>query len=92
MSASSLPSSAANLSVDPEDRAHPDGAADSAQADVAGNVGDMFAEAADLVAMNRPVFTIPAESWEAFEAWLYRPAEDIPALFRLARLKPHGFA
>ena len=38
--------------------------------------------------MARRVVTIPAKDWEAFEAWLDRPGETIPALAELARRTP----
>jgi uncharacterized protein (DUF1778 family) len=42
-------------------------------------------ESAEMDVLNRSVVTIPAKDWEAFEAWLNRPAEAIPALAELAR-------
>jgi uncharacterized protein (DUF1778 family) len=45
-------------------------------------------EAAEMEVLNRSNVVIPAESWEAFEAWAARPAEDIPGLVDLLRRKP----
>jgi uncharacterized protein (DUF1778 family) len=45
-------------------------------------------EAAEIDVLERSVVTIPAKDWEAFEAWVNRPAETIPALKRLARRTP----
>ena len=45
-------------------------------------------EAAEIEVLSRTRVTIPAESWEAFEAWLHRPAEDLPGLAELFRRKP----
>ena len=45
-------------------------------------------ESAEAEVLNRTVVTIPAKDWEAFEAWLDRPAETIPALAELARRTP----
>lgn len=45
-------------------------------------------EAAETEILGRRVVTIPAKGWEAFETWLNRPAEDIPALSKLARRIP----
>ncbi|RBP15502.1 uncharacterized protein (DUF1778 family) [Roseiarcus fermentans] len=45
-------------------------------------------EAAEMEVLNRSTITIPAESWEAFEAWLNRPAEDVPGLVDLFQRKP----
>jgi hypothetical protein len=35
--------------------------------------------------LNRSTVAIPANDWEAFEAWISRPAEVIPALTELGR-------
>ncbi len=45
-------------------------------------------EAAEIAILDRGVVTIPAKDWEAFEAWIARPAEPIPALEELARRAP----
>ena len=45
-------------------------------------------EAAELEVLNRSIVTIPAQDWEAFESWVERPAEPIPALSELARRGP----
>ncbi len=38
--------------------------------------------------LKRTVVTIPAKDWEAFEAWIDRPAEPVRALQKLARVIP----
>jgi uncharacterized protein (DUF1778 family) len=45
-------------------------------------------EAAEADMLNRSIVAIPAKDWEAFEAWVDRPAEAIPALAELARRTP----
>ena len=45
-------------------------------------------ESAETEVLNRTVVTIPAKDWEAFEAWIRRPAKVIPALAKLARRTP----
>ena len=45
-------------------------------------------EAAEIDLLERPVVTIPAEDWAAFEAWADRPPETIAALEELARSEP----
>jgi uncharacterized protein (DUF1778 family) len=45
-------------------------------------------EAAEIEVLNRNVVTFPSKDWEAFEAWIGRPAETIPALAELARRAP----
>jgi uncharacterized protein (DUF1778 family) len=44
--------------------------------------------AAEAELLKRRVVTIPAEDWEALEAWVHRPPAVVPGLKRLARLKP----
>ncbi len=36
----------------------------------------------------RTIVTIPAKDWEAFEAWIDRPAKLVPAFKKLARVTP----
>lgn len=45
-------------------------------------------EFAEAEILNRSVVTIPAKDWEAFEAWVGRPAEPVPALAELVRRRP----
>jgi hypothetical protein len=45
-------------------------------------------ESAESEVLNRTVVTIPAKDWEAFEAWLHRPAETIAPLVELAHRTP----
>jgi len=45
-------------------------------------------EAAEMEVLTRTTVTIPAESWEAFEAWAKRPAEVLPELKALMQRKP----
>jgi uncharacterized protein (DUF1778 family) len=37
-------------------------------------------DAAEMDVLERRIITIPAEDWEAFEAWANRPAEEIEGL------------
>ena len=45
-------------------------------------------EAAESDLLDRRIVTIPAADWERFEAWAQTPAQDIPALRRLAETPP----
>jgi len=45
-------------------------------------------DAAETEMFHRGIVTIPAKDWEAFEAWINRPAETVPALAELARRTP----
>ena len=43
---------------------------------------------AEAEVLNRSVVTIPAKDWDAFNAWIKRPATVLPALAALARRTP----
>ncbi len=45
-------------------------------------------ESAETEVLSRTVVSIPAKDWEAFEAWIRRPARKVPALVELARRRP----
>ena len=45
-------------------------------------------EAAEIEVLGRAIVTIPAQDWEAFEAWLKQPAEPNAGLAGLARRTP----
>jgi len=45
-------------------------------------------EAAELEVLQRSTVVIPAKDWEAFQIWLRRPPEVIPALVELAIRAP----
>ena len=45
-------------------------------------------ESAETEVLNRTVVAIPAKDWDAFEAWIRRPAKAIPVLAELARRTP----
>jgi len=47
-----------------------------------------WVEAAEAEVLNHSNIIIPAKDWEAFEAWIGRPAEAVPALAELARRTP----
>ncbi len=45
-------------------------------------------EAAEEELLDRRLVIIPAEKWEALEAWMNAPAKNIPALRKLAQSSP----
>jgi uncharacterized protein (DUF1778 family) len=45
-------------------------------------------EAAEMDVLDHRLVTIPAEDWERFEAWIETPAKDVPALGKLATIRP----
>lgn len=86
----SPPSSPAVLSVrvNPAERALLQAASEQARTSLSEFVRRKALEAAELEVLKRSVVTIPAKDWEAFEAWVARPAEPSSALKRLARKTP----
>ena len=45
-------------------------------------------EAAEIEMLERRSVTIAAADWEKFEAWVERPARDVPSLRELAAHRP----
>jgi uncharacterized protein (DUF1778 family) len=85
-----VPSATSVLSVrvNPDERALLEAAAQQARTSLSDFVRSKAVEAAETDVLNRSIITIPAKDWEAFEAWLKRPAKAIPALQKLARSTP----
>jgi uncharacterized protein (DUF1778 family) len=77
-----------SVRVNPDERAILEAAAAQAHTSLSDFVRRKSLEAAEMEVLNRTVVTIPAKDWEAFEAWLNRPAEAIPGLAELARRTP----
>src|SRR5271165_1158004 len=77
-----------SVRVSPDERELLDAAAAQTRTSISDFVRRAAIEAAEMEILNRSNVTIPAESWEAFEAWAARPAEDIPGLAELFRRKP----
>jgi uncharacterized protein (DUF1778 family) len=88
MSERSSATSIVSVRVSESQRAILEEAADLAHTNISDFVRRRALEAAEMEVLNRSVVTIPAEDWDAFEAWVGRPAETIPALTELARSKP----
>jgi uncharacterized protein (DUF1778 family) len=78
-----------SVRVNPDERAILEAAAEQARTSLSDFVRRKAVEAAEADVLNRTIVTIPAEDWEAFEAWINRPAEVIPALKKLARVTPY---
>ena len=87
MSASST-TSVLSVRINPAERAILEAAAERAHTNLSDFVRRKAVEAAEMDVLNRSVVTIPAQDWEAFEAWVNRPAEAVPALAALARRSP----
>ena len=88
MTASTSATSILSVRVNPDERAILEAAAEQARTSLSDFVRRKAVEAAEADVLNRTIVTIPAEHWEAFEAWINRPAEVIPALKKLARVTP----
>jgi uncharacterized protein (DUF1778 family) len=87
MATSSNPTTILSVRVSPDERALLEAAAEQSRTSLSDFMRRKSVEAAELEILNRSVVTIPAEDWEAFEAWINRPAEVIPALRELMRRK-----
>ena len=77
-----------SVRVNPDERALLESAAEQAHTNLSDFIRRKALEAAEADVLNRSVVTIAAHEWEAFEAWLERPAEAIPALQELAKITP----
>ncbi len=81
-------SSVLSVRVSSEERALLEAASSRARTNLSDFVRRKAIDAAELDVMEHRIVTIPAESWEEFEAWANRPAEDIPALRELLSRPP----
>ncbi|SDR32369.1 Uncharacterized conserved protein, DUF1778 family [Rhizobiales bacterium GAS113] len=77
-----------SVRVNPEERALLEAAAEQSHTNLSDFVRRKALEAAETDVLNRMIVTIPAKDWEAFEAWVSRPAATIPALEELGRITP----
>jgi uncharacterized protein (DUF1778 family) len=77
-----------SVRVNPDERAILEAAAAEAHISLSDFVRRKSLEAAEVEMLHRSIVTIPAKYWEAFEAWIDRPAEALPALVELARRRP----
>lgn len=77
-----------SVRVSPDERALLEAASERARTSLSDFVRRKALEAAEIDMIERRVVIIPAKDWEAFEAWVARPAQAIPALKKLARKAP----
>jgi uncharacterized protein (DUF1778 family) len=77
-----------SVRVNPDERAILEAAAEQAHTSLSDFMRRKALDAAEADILNRAIVTIPAKDWEAFEAWLRRPAEIVPALAELAGRRP----
>jgi uncharacterized protein (DUF1778 family) len=77
-----------SVRVNPDERAILEAAAEQAHTTLSDFMRRKAVEAAEADMFYRSTVTIPAKDWEAFEGWINRPAEAVPALAELARRTP----
>lgn len=85
---SALQTSVLSIRVNADERAMLEAAAEQGHTSLSEFMRRKALEAAEIDALDRRIITIPAKDWEAFEAWLDRPVETIPALVELGRRPP----
>ena len=88
MTRSSSTASIVSVRVSAEERALLEGAAHDAGATLSDFVRRKSVEAAEMETLARNRIVIPAEHWEAFEAWLGRPSRSNAGLGELMRSRP----
>jgi len=77
-----------SVRVSPDERATLEAASRQARTSLSDFVRRKALEAAEGELLERRLVTIPAEDWEAFEAWVRSPPKAVAGLRKLARLKP----
>jgi uncharacterized protein (DUF1778 family) len=77
-----------SVRVNPDERAILEAAAELAHTSLSDFIRRKALVSAEADVLNRTIVTIPAKDWDAFEAWVNRPAEAILALAELARRTP----
>ncbi len=83
-----MTTSVLSVRVSEAERALLEAASDQARTSLSDFVRRKALEAAEMDMLERPIVTIPAKDWEAFEAWANRPPQTITALEELARTDP----
>lgn len=77
-----------SVRVSEEERALLESASEQGRTSLSDFVRRKALEAAEMDMLERPIVTIPAGDWEAFETWASRPPRKIAALEVLARTDP----
>jgi uncharacterized protein (DUF1778 family) len=80
-----MTTSVLSVRINDEERALLEAASDQARTNLSDFVRRKALEAAEMDLLEHPVVVIPAQDWEAFEAWADRPPQNIAALEELAR-------
>jgi uncharacterized protein (DUF1778 family) len=84
----STTTSVLSVRVSPDERAILEAAAEQSRTNISDFVRRKALEAAEADVLNRTIVSIPAKDWDAFEAWINRPAKTVQALKKLARVPP----
>ena len=77
-----------SVRVNPDERAILEAAAEQSHTTLSDFMRRKAVDAAETEMFHRGIVTIHAKDWEAFETWINRPAETIPALAELALRTP----
>ncbi len=77
-----------SVRVSPNERLLLEAAAEHARTNLSDFVRRKAVEAAEADLVDHPLVTIPADDWERFEGWAFAPAKDVPALRKLAAIRP----
>lgn len=77
-----------SIRVTPDERALLEEAAAQSRTTLSDFMRRKAVEAAETEVLSRSIVTIPAKDWEAFEAWINRPAKANAGLAKLAKRKP----
>jgi uncharacterized protein (DUF1778 family) len=77
-----------SVRVNPTERALLEAAAEENRTTISDFVRRMSVEAAETALLHRAIVSIPAKDWDAFEAWMHRPAEDNLRLAAIAKRVP----
>lgn len=83
-----MTTSVLSVRVSEEERALLEAASEQARTSLSDFIRRKALEAAEIDMLERPVVTIPAKDWEAFEAWADRPPQKIAKIEELARTNP----
>jgi uncharacterized protein (DUF1778 family) len=83
-----MTTSVLSVRVSEEERTLLEAASKQARTSLSDFIRRKALEAAEMDMLERPVVTIPAKDWAAFEAWAGRPPQKVAALEELARTKP----
>ena len=77
-----------SVRVSDNERAMLEAAAEQARTSLSDFVRRKAVEAAEIDVLERRIIIIPAVDWEAFEAWVNRPPQPLPAIAAMVHKPP----